>query len=458
MLPGLLLATLLSAAWSQDLQTLADKQQRKLDQAIVRLAEQRDAIQAAQIPLSRQLNQLEEGVRQLRGDQLVAQRTRDSRSVELETLRTRVAAQEQERSYLMRTLLPESLANIDASLSPGERPGFGETIRQLNLFLDQPDTSEAARLGRSLETMDTAIGRIEHLIGGIRYPGKAITQSGELTDGSFIQVGPLLYFANDHQSGVVGETKALHAKVHDLTAEQAKDIQTVAATGTGPLPMDLSLGDAIAVSTTRDSLGGHLKKGGIWVYPIIALACLATLAALLKLFQIFSIRFPQPLVIHDIVKLLREGQIDDARQLAQRQPRILKDMLTGAVDHAGESIELVEEVMYESILSAQPRLERFLNVIAVTAATAPLLGLLGTVTGIIKTFDLMTVFGAGDPKPLISGISEALITTEMGLVLAIPALIIHALLARRVAGILARMEKSAIALVNGLARKTQETA
>jgi biopolymer transport protein ExbB len=129
-----------------------------------------------------------------------------------------------------------------------------------------------------------------------------------------------------------------------------------------------------------------------------------------------------------------------------------------AVEHADESIELVEEVMYESMLSTQPRLERFLNVIAVTAATAPLLGLLGTVTGIIKTFKLMKVFGAGDPKPLISGISEALITTELGLVLAIPALVIHALLSRRVAAVLSRMEKLSVAFLNGLARREQPSA
>jgi biopolymer transport protein ExbB len=109
--------------------------------------------------------------------------------------------------------------------------------------------------------------------------------------------------------------------------------------------------------------------------------------------------------------------------------------------------------MFESILGAQPKLERFLNVIAVTAATAPLLGLLGTVTGIIKTFKMMEIFGAGDPKPLISGISEALITTELGLILAIPTLITHALLSRRVKEILSQMEKISIAFVNGLARQ-----
>jgi biopolymer transport protein ExbB len=112
----------------------------------------------------------------------------------------------------------------------------------------------------------------------------------------------------------------------------------------------------------------------------------------------------------------------------------------------------VEEILYESMLNTQPRLERYLNVIAVTAAIAPLLGLLGTVTGIIKTFKLMNVFGAGDPKPLISGISEALITTELGLILAIPALILHALLSRKVAGVLARMEKLGVAFMNSLAR------
>ena len=93
--------------------------------------------------------------------------------------------------------------------------------------------------------------------------------------------------------------------------------------------------------------------------------------------------------------------------------------------------------------------------IAVVAATAPLMGLLGTVTGMIKTFKLITVFGTGDARSLSSGISEALVTTEFGLCVAIPALIIHALLLRRTKGVLASMEQTAVAFKNGLETDTE---
>jgi len=82
------------------------------------------------------------------------------------------------------------------------------------------------------------------------------------------------------------------------------------------------------------------------------------------------------------------------------------------------------------------KMNRWLPVIALTAGVSPLLGLLGTVTGMIKTFQLISLFGAGDAKLLSSGISEALITTEFGLVVAIPALVFHTYLQRRAKKIL----------------------
>jgi biopolymer transport protein ExbB len=94
--------------------------------------------------------------------------------------------------------------------------------------------------------------------------------------------------------------------------------------------------------------------------------------------------------------------------------------------------------------------------VAICATSAPLLGLLGTVTGIMNTFSLMTVFGTGDPKTLSSGISEALITTEYGLIVAIPSLLLHAFLSRRARRVLDEMEQVAIAFLNQL-RKSEAT-
>jgi hypothetical protein len=94
--------------------------------------------------------------------------------------------------------------------------------------------------------------------------------------------------------------------------------------------------------------------------------------------------------------------------------------------------------------------------VAICAASAPLLGLLGTVTGIISTFKLITVFGSGDVKTLSSGISQALITTEFGLIVAIPSLLLHAFLSRKARGVVNQMETAAVAFANQISRTPYE--
>ena len=343
-----------------------------------------------------------------------------------------------------------------SSLSVGELASYGAELRELNLLLDNPARA-IERLDHAPAVVDGAVDRLSSLLGGKRYTGQALDSGGIVTEGTFVQLGPLLYFSGA-QSGVIEESKAMQARIHTLDNQANAQIEAIAAQGSGLLPMDLSLGSALAIEGTRDSFMEHIEKGGIWVYPIIAFAFVATIIAIVKFIQIMGIRQPTADTIHDIAQLLRDDQQAAALQIAEAQPEPARQMLVQAVRHHGEPLALVEESMYESMLTTQPRLERYLNVIAVTASVAPLLGLLGTVTGIIKTFNLMRVFGAGDPKPLISGISEALITTELGLVLAIPALIIHALLARKVAAAMAHIEKLSVALLNSLARKHEPLA
>ena len=438
-------------AGAETLAGIQVSQQAKLEDAVRRLTAQREQIKAQQIPMASTLAQLEAEAQQLRDQLQQARKADDSRSIDLETLRNQVDSLRKEYNYLTGTLFSEFNSNYESSLSVGELPDNGAQIRALNLMLENPEISGQQRLQASLDLIGAAVERVGKLLGGQSYAGQALDSQGRLIDGQFLQLGPLLYFDGD-ESGIIEESKAMQARLHNIGAASGAQITATARSGRGVLPMDLSLGNALAIESSKDSLLVHLKKGGIWVYPIIAFALVASLVALFKFVQIMTIRQPAPNTIYEIATLLRAKQQKEAMQLAAQQPQPARAMLVQAVEHSDESIELVEEAMYESMLNTQPRLERYLNIIAVTASVAPLLGLLGTVTGIIKTFNLMRVFGAGDPKPLIAGISEALITTELGLVLAIPALIIHALLARKVSGVMAHIEKLSVALLNTLSR------
>jgi biopolymer transport protein ExbB len=108
----------------------------------------------------------------------------------------------------------------------------------------------------------------------------------------------------------------------------------------------------------------------------------------------------------------------------------------------------IEDIISESVLNEQPALDRFRSALSVFAAVAPLLGLLGTVTGMITTFDVITQYGTGDPQLLSGGISEALITTEFGLAVAIPTLLIGNLLSSWSDRITSNIEVSALRAAN----------
>ena len=244
--------------------------------------------------------------------------------------------------------------------------------------------------------VDGAVDRLSSQLGGKSYTGPALDSGGIVTEGTFVQLGPLLYFSGA-QSGVIEESKAMQARIHTLDNQANAQIEAIAAQGSGLLPMDLSLGSALAIEAPATTVE-HIEKaasGSIRSSPLPS----SCIIAIVKFIQIMGIRQPTADTIHDIAQLLRDDQQAAALQIAEAQPEPARQMLVQAVRHHGEPLALVEESMYESMLTTQPRLERYLNVIAVTASVAPLLGLLGTVTGIIKTFNLMRVFAPVTPSP-----------------------------------------------------------
>ena len=116
-------------------------------------------------------------------------------------------------------------------------------------------------------------------------------------------------------------------------------------------------------------------------------------------------------------------------------------------ENTGLSPETLELKMDESILKDSSRLQRGLSSLKILAAIAPLLGLLGTVTGLIETFQSITLFGAGDPGLMAGGISQALVTTVLGLTTAIPLILMHSLLASRSRHLVSLLEEQSAGIV-----------
>jgi len=154
-----------------------------------------------------------------------------------------------------------------------------------------------------------------------------------------------------------------------------------------------------------------------------------------------------PLAKATLVELLEGGQERALAYLKVKKGATAR-VLKATVRNLDAEREHVEDVVMESIMHESSRLDRFGSAIMVIAAVAPLLGLLGTVTGMIATFDIITEFGTGDPKLLSGGISIALVTTELGLIVAIPMLLVGNMLSAWAEKIKDAMEHSALHLIN----------
>jgi biopolymer transport protein ExbB len=154
--------------------------------------------------------------------------------------------------------------------------------------------------------------------------------------------------------------------------------------------------------------------------------------------------------INQAVELLGRGDKQGAGALAQHGSGVLARILSECLHHSRWSRQSAEKAMKELLMSEVPILDRHLDTLAVLAAAAPLLGLLGTVTGMIRLFEAITKFGTADPRMLSGGISEALVTTEVGLSIAIPLLLIHNALRNSRNHLLADMQVYAVRILNRL--------
>ena len=259
---------------------------------------------------------------------------------------------------------------------------------------------------------------------------------------------------------VAGEKKRAFSWQENLTPDTKSEISKAFTSSKDSaysmVPVDVLLSTELSSEmanhqekTWKDELREFFKNGGILMYPIVTLFALGLLVALWRFVWLMVVGFGG-LSTRRCIKALKKGDIDTARQLSAKAHgkvgKVLRTVL--AKNYAGR--EGAEKALEELFSADVPKLESGLTWISVFAATAPLLGLLGTVMGMIELFDVITMHGTSDPKLLAGGISIALVTTEAGLIVAIPLQLIHTFLMNRADALRTRMESAGLTVLNAL--------
>ncbi len=303
-------------------------------------------------------------------------------------------------------------ADLNASLISAE---FPDRSRQLAAIADAkalPTIDQLERLWFSLQQEMTESGKV------VYYDQEVLSAAGEPRQAKVIRIGAFNALADGKYLRYLPETGKLADLPRQPESEFTDLAEAISAAQTGPV--------AIGIDPTRGAILGmliqtpdtleRLAQGGAIGYIIMALGVIGFLYGVVRL-----------------VVLTRIGQ-KMTRQM--NRPEISEDNPLGRVlavaEHsAAQETDNLELLLDEAITREVPALERGIAMIKLLAAVAPLLGLLGTITGMILTFQSISLFGTGDPKLMAGGISQALVTTMQGLCVAIPLLFLHSLVVAR---------------------------
>jgi biopolymer transport protein ExbB len=373
---------------------------------------------------------------------------------ELDRLQGRLMSLQAESNRLQDTL---SQVQREADEAERSTDAVATTIEQANATfaksgeeVELPEADgvpdEAAGVERLFETADMLL----------RTHASVRTEAGSFfaADGTQ-QEGTLVLVGNIAAYGVSDEAAGALAPAGDgrLKLWEANAAQTARAMADGRRPEVLqaflfeSL-DAPVEEQQEKTWLDIVNSGGVIAWVIVALGALGVLLVLLRALILWRAGANARGLVGSVAHKIVTGDIDAARKHCEQAGGSAARVLTRTLEHIDVDREQLDDVISESILHELPTLERFGSAILVFAAVAPLLGLLGTVTGMISTFDIITEFGTGDPKLLSGGISEALVTTQLGLIVAIPLLLVGNLLKGWAGSITTHIERGALRVMN----------
>ena len=350
-----------------------------------------------------------------------------------ETLRIRIG-NFGELFGVVRQVSGEAIATVKNSLVSIQYPGREESLAELAETRNLPNINQMKGLIVTMLEEMTKSGNVE------RFNSQVILPGGSIADAEVVRIGVFNAITESFFLKFIPETQTLQV----LARQPARRFRSLADNlfdleeGYTTMAVDPSRGQILGLLIQAPGIGERINQGGLVGYFIIFIGLLGlTLSGWrLKLLKDES---------DAINRQLKSDQASDDNALG----RILSVFdQNQAIDP--ESLELKID---EAILREVPKLEKFHSIIKVFAAIAPLLGLLGTVVGMIVTFQALTLFGTGDPKLMAGGISQALVTTMLGLIVAIPLVFLHSVLTSWSGSLIEIIEEQSAGLIARNAEK-----
>ena len=330
---------------------------------------------------------------------------------------------------IVRQTAGESKGQFALSLTNIEFPERIEFLGDLaeRKSLDLPTTEELERLWYEILNELNQSGKVKS------YNADILTKSGELVNQDVLRIGVFNSVSNGNYLNLVTEQNLLEylpKQPERSIRRSAKKLQN--SDDYREVFIDPTRGSLLTKLIDRDTWLERINAGGFVGYVIIIILILGLVMG--------ALRF----------KFLNEESKSINKELETNQ--FADDSILGKLNsiyskYSGDNPEDLESQLEDILAKATPPLEKNLSVIKLLAAVAPLLGLLGTVIGMIETFQAITLFGTGDPKLMAGGISQALVTTMLGLIAAVPLLFVHNILDSRSRAISQIYEEQAIGLL-----------
>ncbi len=329
----------------------------------------------------------------------------------------------------LNTVLSDSLTNV-------EMPQRKADLDKLAGAKELPTIAELEDLWFTLQQEMSINGAVR------RFDASVINTDGSAGTRNVLRLGVFNTLDQDGYLAFDTELKQLRALGRQPSeASMAREYQTTSDL-VAPVAIDPSRGALLTLTLESPDLIERIQQGALVGYIIIALGVIGLLIAAVRLVTLEGIA----------AKVRRQQQTPDQPQNDNPLGRVLQSYrdLPQPVD-----MDALEAKMDEAVLRELPALERGQAIIKLFAGIAPLLGLLGTVTGMIATFQAITNFGTGDPKLMAAGISQALVTTVLGLLAAIPLLLAHNWVASRSKALVQLLDEQSAGLIAATLERQQ---